>query len=247
MPSLAALTKPISAHEVSEEAPQGSLWAVPGVPPPRLQPVPVLISSPFRAWQGWTGGVGSLWAKGPFLKNGEEEQENMWGGTCRCPSRLGLCNPTPRSRLPPAGTRLLRKRRWDSDWTPGCCRHRAEPGALSGHSQRCCSCAPAGPSCLPVRAAGLSQPLPQHPAPLPACASLRHRRLPRAHPWAWSVPGEIPRSRVFSLACAGSLTGVVWEWEIPKWVPTLSLQCCRKAGSPQVSQTGTPEPKCEPG
>lgn len=63
MPSLAALMKPIIAHEVSEEAPRGSLRAVPGIPPPRLQLVPVLISSPFRAWQGWTGSVGSLWGK----------------------------------------------------------------------------------------------------------------------------------------------------------------------------------------
>lgn len=33
MASLAALMKPISVHEVIEEAPQGSVRAVPGAPP----------------------------------------------------------------------------------------------------------------------------------------------------------------------------------------------------------------------
>lgn len=67
--------KPISAHEVFEEAPRGSLRAVPEAPPPRLQLASAFIFNPFRAGQrlDWQGGF-PMEKKGPLLKNGEEGQ-----------------------------------------------------------------------------------------------------------------------------------------------------------------------------
>lgn len=58
MASLAALMKPISVHEVFEEAPRGSLRTVPGAPPPRLHLGSALMfSSLFREKAGLAGWV----------------------------------------------------------------------------------------------------------------------------------------------------------------------------------------------
>lgn len=128
MPSLAALMKPISAHEVFEEAPRGSLRAVPRAPPAGLQLGSALIfSSPFGDGPGWV----PYWAKvGPLPEE--------WGGRARehvgrpLGASRGLCVSVTQllaaASLPPSLTRLLQKRRWDSDSSRGCRSRSAERG-----------------------------------------------------------------------------------------------------------------------